>query len=49
MRTVVLPCCRWYEARSGATYEGEATNRYEWGVAHPVKEDTVFTWADRCM
>lgn len=26
----------------------EATNRYELGAAHPVKEDTVFGWADQC-
>lgn len=27
----------------------EATNRYEIGAAHPVKEDTVFAWADACQ
>jgi alpha-glucosidase len=26
----------------------EATNRYELGAAHPVKEDTVWQWADQC-
>ena len=26
----------------------EATNRYELGAAHPVKQDTVWEWADRC-
>jgi alpha-glucosidase len=26
----------------------EATNRYALGVAHPVKQDTVFGWADGC-
>lgn len=26
----------------------EATNRYELGTAHPVKEDTVWEWADSC-
>lgn len=26
----------------------EASNRYELGAAHPVKVDTVWTWADAC-
>lgn len=26
----------------------EATNRYELGAAHPVKDDTVWAWADAC-
>ena len=26
----------------------EATNRYEQGKAHPLKEDTVWAWADQC-
>lgn len=26
----------------------EATNRYAFGRTHPVKEDTVFAWADQC-
>ncbi len=26
----------------------EATNRYAFGAAEPVKEDQVFQWADRC-
>jgi len=26
----------------------EATNRYELGSANPVKEDTVWAWADQC-
>ncbi len=26
----------------------EATNRYGFGAAHPVRRDTVFAWRDRC-
>jgi alpha-glucosidase len=26
----------------------EATNRYAFGAAHPVKQDTVWQWADAC-
>lgn len=43
-----------YTRGSWATVEkwpgcAEATNRYELGAAHPVKEDTVFAWADQCQ
>ena len=26
----------------------EATNRYGFGAAHPLREETVYQWADQC-
>ncbi len=55
--SVRVPRGKWFEYKytrgSWATVEKwagclEATNRYHFGQAHPVKEDTVEAWADQC-
>ncbi len=55
--TILVPRGEWLEYKytrgDWTTVEkwpgcAEATNRYELGAAHPVKEDTVWEWADQC-
>ncbi len=55
--SVRVPRGKWFEYKytrgSWATVEKwvgclEATNRYHFGQAHPVKEDQVEAWADQC-
>lgn len=56
--TVTVPRGVWFEyklTRGGwdtvEKWPGceEATNRYAFGAAHPVKADTVWAWADQCQ
>lgn len=55
--SVRVPRGKWFEYKytrgSWATVEKragclEATNRYHFGQAHPLKEDAVEAWADQC-
>lgn len=55
--TILVPRGQWLEYKytrgDWSTVEkwpgcAEATNRYELGAAHPIKQDTVWMWADQC-